>query len=117
MHWLGETVAAQLRKEFPTVEIESFPKQPKIDASCPFGSAVRLFGKHYRRGVWGRVGCPRKGWLEGDAFVDYILAIQGDDPAPMIAAYEQGHRGQPAGRPGIRGQRRRESPRRATSRS
>ena len=42
MHWLGVTVRDQLKKEFPTVDIESFPKQPDVNASRPFGNVVRI---------------------------------------------------------------------------
>ena len=60
---------------------EAFPKQPELTAEKPYGSWMRLPGRHHTRdGVWSTV-YDGATWLEGTAAVDHVLAIAGDDGA------------------------------------
>jgi hypothetical protein len=63
---------------------ETFPKQsqlrPKPDGRGRYGNWVRLVGRHHTRDVWASVWDGRE-WVSGERAVDYLLAVEGDDPA------------------------------------
>lgn len=60
---------------------------PKNAGGSPFGSFVRLPGRHHKRDVWPRVWTGTE-WATDDAAVEHLLSLAGDDPAliPTIAA-------------------------------
>jgi hypothetical protein len=62
---------------------ETFPKQPRIDAGR-YGNWLRVPGRHHSREQWSRVW-DGSVWLEGAPAVDFVLALQGDDPARIPA--------------------------------
>jgi hypothetical protein len=71
-------------KAFP--EVETFPKQPDVNASRPYGNWIRVHGRHHTRDHWERVWhWTEERWLEGQEAVDYILAHTGDDPKLLEA--------------------------------
>ena len=59
---------------------ESFPKQPDLNESRPFGSWCRLPGRHHTRQHWTRVW-NGSAWLEGREAIDTILSTDGDTPS------------------------------------
>jgi len=79
--WLQSLVAdhADFGFEQPP---ETFPKQECVDAGRPYGNWLRLPGRHHTRQHISRV-LDGEFWLEGNAAIDAILAIEGDDPALM----------------------------------
>ena len=70
---------------------EIFPKQDNLTEQGSehrsFGSAVRIFGRNPAFEFWSAI-YDGKTWLEGDAAIDFILAVQGDNPGliPVDAA-------------------------------
>jgi hypothetical protein len=87
--WACRQVVAALQVEFPAIRVETFPKQARTTPEHPYGNWIRLFGRHHKTGCWARVWDPARGeMLEGEDFARYVLAVEGDDPAPLIAAYE-----------------------------
>jgi hypothetical protein len=70
---------------------ECFPKQPRVTAANPWGNWMRLPGRHHSRDFWSRVWTGET-WVEGDAAVNYILTLEGDNPdlllVPRIEAYQ-----------------------------
>jgi hypothetical protein len=89
VYWVCQRVVAALRQEFPGICLEAFPKQPYLTEARLFGNWIRLFGQHPRTGCWARVWDPARGeMLAGADFAEYVTAIEGDDPAPLLAAYE-----------------------------
>lgn len=60
-------------------EPEVFPKQ---EGGKPWGSFMRLPGRHHTRPVWARVW-DGAAWVEGGAAVAHILSLTGD-PAELI---------------------------------
>lgn len=67
---------------------ERFPKQPDVRRCAKgLGNWLRLPGRHHSRPFWSRVWAGR--WLEGEAAVAHLLALEGDDPTllpPVPAA-------------------------------
>jgi hypothetical protein len=58
---------------------ETFPKQRQIDPA-KYGNWLRLPGRHHTQPHWSLV-YDGSGWLEGDAAIDFVLGLTGDDPA------------------------------------
>jgi putative DNA primase/helicase len=58
--------------------IETFPKQPMVPAD-QYASWLRLVGRHHTHPVFASVFDGRQ-WVEGEAAVDLILSLAGDDP-------------------------------------
>lgn len=76
--WLSRDAA-----DFGLPNLEVFPKQSKLGGpgeSKPYGGWLRLPGKHHKRNVWSKVWNGSI-WLVGNAAIDYMLALTGDDPA------------------------------------
>jgi hypothetical protein len=65
---------------------EVFPKQASIEPGR-FGNWLRLPGRHHSREHWSRVWNGAT-WLSGEAAVNYILSLRGDDPRLIPAAAE-----------------------------
>jgi hypothetical protein len=88
VYWVCQQVVSALQPEFPAVNMETFPKQSYVTDAHPFGNWIRLFGQHHKTGYWGRVwDSAGQVMLHGGDFTQYILGIEGDDPAPLIARY------------------------------
>ncbi len=62
-----------------TEEPETFPKQPALDPSKPLGNWQRLPGRHHTLPFYSTVW-DGKQWLKGVKAIEYILAVEGDDP-------------------------------------
>jgi hypothetical protein len=59
---------------------EQFPKQADVRRCAKgLGNWLRLPGRHHRRGFWSEVWDGAR-WLAGDAAIDFILSLTGDDP-------------------------------------
>jgi hypothetical protein len=60
---------------------------PKNDGDTPWGSWVRLPGRHHKSDAWARVW-NGAGWLEGETAARYVLSLVGSDPdlIPTTAA-------------------------------
>lgn len=81
-NWLFSDQGGRL----PTIEV--FPKQAELALpgnDGDKGNWLRGPGPHHKLQHWSKVwnGCH---WLQGDAAIDYILALEGDDPALIPAA-------------------------------
>jgi len=78
-HFLRRLVADHRRVRLDKPP-EHFPKQPEVRrcAKC-MGNWIRLPGKHYKRDFWSEAW-DGSNWLAGDAAIDHILGLQGDDP-------------------------------------
>jgi hypothetical protein len=60
---------------------EQFPKQPDVrKCTVGMGNWIRIFGRHYKRPYWSEVWDGLH-WLEGHAAIDFLLSLEGDDPA------------------------------------
>jgi hypothetical protein len=59
---------------------EQFPKQADVrPCTKGLGNWIRLPGRHHKRAFWSRVWDGRE-WLDGQAAIDFLLALQGDAP-------------------------------------
>lgn len=84
-HALASDIAATVRR--PGVAVEAFPSQAKVDpASCPYGSALRLPGRHPVTGFWTEIGPPEIA-IRGELVARSILEIRGSDPSTIIRQY------------------------------
>jgi hypothetical protein len=67
-------------------EVETFPKQPNVNASRPYGNWIRVHGRHHTKNHWEKVWhWTEERWLEGQGAIDYILEHTGDDPKLLEA--------------------------------
>ncbi len=57
---------------------------PKSGGTTPWGSFVRLPGRHHTRAVWSAVWTDAE-WAEGADAVEHILSIEGGDPVLIPA--------------------------------
>jgi hypothetical protein len=77
-------VPAEQVREFLTsqdVEAEVFPKTRDVRITRKkLGGWLRLPGRHHNREYWSKVWDGSR-WLSGDAAIDLILGLKGDDPA------------------------------------
>jgi hypothetical protein len=99
-HFLRRLTADHARLGM-AVPPERFPKQPSLGAGLRFGNWLRLPGRHHTREHWSRVWDGRR-WLEGAEAVEWLLAVEGDDPAllpPAPAAAAQAAPPRPLGTP------------------
>ena len=62
-----------------TEEPETFPKQPALNPAKPLGNWQRLPGRHHTLPFYSQVWDGKK-WLKGAEAIEYILAVEGDDP-------------------------------------
>ncbi|MBV8265113.1 MAG: PriCT-2 domain-containing protein [Planctomycetaceae bacterium] len=87
--WLGDQVRAALKAEgYP--DFEWFPKQAELTLDCPYGNWVRLPGRHHKRDHWTRVFDPEAiRWLDGGDAIRRLVKVAGDDPTPLLNAYEK----------------------------
>jgi hypothetical protein len=81
-HFLGR-LTADFRHAGLTKPPEQFPKQADVRTCAKrLGNWLRLIGKHHKYDhfseVWDGVH-----WLAGDAAIDFILSLTGDNPALM----------------------------------
>jgi putative DNA primase/helicase len=62
---------------------ELFPKQSSLptrpNGSISYGNWLRVPGRHHTRDHWSQVWDGGR-WLEGDAAIDFMLSLTGDDP-------------------------------------
>lgn len=85
-HALASDIAATVRR--PGVAVEAFPSQAKIDAAhCPYGSALRLPGRHPITGFWTEIGPPSIA-IRGELVARSILEIRGSDPSTIVRQYQ-----------------------------
>lgn len=84
-HWIFT-----LEVGFPEVEV--FPKQAKLAAPDAvdgrYGNCLRIPGRHHKRDHWSKVW-NGSNWLSGGDAISFMLAMKGDDPAPILAAYAE----------------------------
>jgi hypothetical protein len=67
---------------------ECFPKQPDMRRCAKqLGNWLRLPGKHYKYDFWSEMWDGSR-WLAGEAAIDFMLSLDGDDPAlvPIVPA-------------------------------
>ncbi len=71
--------------EHGVAAVEVFPKNA---GDTSWGHALRLPGRHPRRGVWPRVWIGVD-WVSGQAAIGHVLSLEGDDPGliPADAAF------------------------------
>src|SRR5262249_38520008 len=78
MEWLTQDYADYGIEAKP----EIFPKQAGIGAEG-YGNWLRLPGRHHTYDHWSRIWDGTT-WLDGAAAIDYILSLEGSDPALML---------------------------------
>ncbi len=85
VYWLGQLIKGRLRAAgLPDVEI--FPKQDDLTLHTPYGSWVRLPGRHHKRDHHTRVYSAGV-WLEGEAAVKAFVRVGGDDAKTLLAEF------------------------------
>ena len=89
--WIFLGADAGPRQPRPPQTARNLPKQRGVTARNPCGNWLRLPGRHHKRPHWSRVW-DGTGWLEGHQAIDFLLALEGDDPTllltPAIEAYQ-----------------------------
>lgn len=74
--------ARWLVKDFASFELssapETFPKQPRLSEQVPYGSWLRLPGRHHTRDHWPRIWDGT--WRSGGEVVERLLSFAGDNP-------------------------------------
>jgi hypothetical protein len=63
-----------------------YPGEPEVNPHRPYGSWLRLPGRHHTRSHWTKVW-GRDRWLEDQEAVDAILSVTGDSPE-LIPGFE-----------------------------
>jgi putative DNA primase/helicase len=64
-----------------------FPEEPEVNPHRPYGSWLRLPGRHHTNAHWTKVwGGDR--WLEDQEAIEAILSVTGDSPA-LIPGFEE----------------------------
>jgi hypothetical protein len=81
--------ASRLVADYATLGLsappEFFPKQPDIrKCAKQLGNWLRLPGKHHKRAYWSEVWSGSR-WLADEDAIDYMLSLQGDEPALIPA--------------------------------
>ncbi len=86
-YWLGQQIRARLKAAgLPDVEV--FPKQDDVTIQTPYGSWVRLPGKHHKRDHYTRVYDPKTGlWPEGEAAIRALVRVAGDAPKKLLDGF------------------------------
>lgn len=88
-YWLCERVKVALEAEGFTVP-EAFPKQGELTLDRPYGSWLRLFGRHHKRPHWTRIYDPNSvAMMEGKAAIVRLLAVKADDARKLLEAYKE----------------------------
>ena len=85
VHWLAQNIRKRLKSAgLPDVEI--FPKQGDVTIQAPYGSWVRLPGRHHKRDHYTRIWDGER-WLEDAAAVKAIVRVAGEDATKLQAAF------------------------------
>jgi hypothetical protein len=82
-HFLGLLTAAHAEAGLRAPP-ERFPKQASLGGGLRLGNWLRLPGRHHTRQHWSRLWSGAE-WLEGHEAVEWLLAVEGDDPALLPA--------------------------------
>jgi hypothetical protein len=83
LYQLVKRLAGDHARQGITHPPETFPKQAELrprTGRTGYGNWLRLPGRHHSRGHWSRVWDGAR-WLEGDEAIEFILSLEGDNPA------------------------------------